>query len=148
MTSSGFCHEPERDKFYLSARSSIKVVYLLDLPSGIEMSVIPQSPTNAQTAQSPARSDSRHFLLNYQEGRIRFWETAQMEAEDKPERVSQSTAAVLRRLQHPSLADANAETYAKVANRIRSCEAERYQPNLTFYHRSSRLPQLPLCRSL
>ena len=95
--------------------------------AGMERYVKPQPPAPAQSAQPPARSDSRHFLLNYQEDRIGFWETAQMEAEDKPGGVSQGTAAVLRRLQHPWLADANAETYAKVAKSIRRFEAERYR---------------------
>ena len=95
------CHEPERDRFYFPARSSINVVYLLGLPSGMEMYVKPQSPTPAQSAQPPVRSDSRHFLLKNKEDRIVFWETAQMQAEDQPGGVSKGTDTVLRRLQHP-----------------------------------------------
>ena len=51
---------------------------------GAERYVKPQPPAPAQSAQPPARSDSRHFLLTYQEDRIAFWEAAYLEAEDKP----------------------------------------------------------------
>ena len=65
-------------------RVSLRRAAATGATAGMERYVKPQPPAPAQSAQPPARSDSRHFLLNDQEDRIAFWEAAQMEAEDKP----------------------------------------------------------------